>query len=227
LLAFLLVVIRLPETLPLEKRRSIDWKELIRSFMETFKPPRYLWGCYIALSVDLFAFSLGLRLLNGMLTKGYGYTPAMLGLMSAANIGTMAVAQILLGGIVDRIGYVKFLIISQLIGCGALAIMIISKSFLAIVATQLALGVSAAFWVPAQQAWIAVNVDPEKRAQAIGGLSSFRGLIAFPAPFIGGFLFDTYGFDLPILINLGIAMIDVVLIYMLVKERVRPDEGAL
>jgi len=69
-------------------------------------------------------------------------------------------------------------------------------------------------------------VDPERRAQAIGGFSTFRGLIAFPAPFIGGLLFDAYGFDVPILINLGIALIDVILIYMLVKERVRPDAVA-
>ena len=223
LLAFLLVVMRLPETLPPGKRGSVDWRGLTGSLAETFRPPRYLWGFYIAMSVDLFAFHLGYRLLNGMLARGYGYTPAMLGLMSAATIGATAIAQIPLGRLVDKVGYVKFLIISQLIACGVLAIFIVSKSFPAVVAAQIALGVSAAFWDPAEQAWIAVNVDPERRAQAIGGFSTFRGLIALPAPFIGGLLFDAYGFDVPILINLGIALIDVVLIYVLVKERVRPD----
>lgn len=226
LLAFLLVVMRLPETLPPEKKGSVNWRELTGSFVETLRPPRYLWGFYIAMSVDLFAFNLGYRLLNGMLASEYGYTPAMLGLISAATIGATAVAQIPLGRLVDRIGYVKFLIISQLIACVVLATFVVSKSFLAVVAAQIALGVSAAFWTPAEQAWIAVNVDPERRAQAIGGFSTFRGLIAFPAPFIGGLLFDAYGFDVPILINLGIALIDVILIYVLVKERVRPDAAA-
>ena len=57
----------------------------------------------------------------------------------------------------------------------------------------------------------------------MGGFSTFRGLIALPAPFIGGLLFDAYGFDIPMLINLGLALIDIALIYFLVKERVRPE----
>ena len=226
LISLLVVTMRLPETLSPGTTGSVDLRGLAGSFAETFRPPRYLWGFYIAMSVDLFAFNLGYRLLNGMLARGYGYNPAMLGLMTAATLGTTAIAQIPLGRLVDRVGYVKFLIISQLIACGVLATFIVSKSLLAVVAAQIALGVSAAFWNPAEQAWIAVNVDPERRAQAIGGFSTFRGLIAFPAPFIGGLLFDAYGFDVPMLINLGIALIDVVLIYVLVKERVRPDAVA-
>jgi len=226
LISLLVVTMRLPETLSTDTMGSINLRGLAGAFVETFRPPRYLWGYYIAMSVDLFAFNLGYRLLNGMLARGYGYTPAMLGLMSAASLGIMAVVQIPLGRLVDRVGYVKFLIISQLIACGALAAFVVSKSFLVVVAAQIALGVSSAFWDPAEQAWIAVNVDPERRGQAIGGFSTFRGLIAFPAPFIGGLLFDAYGFDVPMLINLGIALIDVVLIYVLVKERVRPDAVA-
>jgi len=223
LLAFLVVVMRLPETASKGTGDTVDWRALAGSLAETFRPPRYLWGYYIAMSVDLFAFSLGARLLFGMLTQGYGYTPAMLGLMSAAMTGTMALAQIPLGRIVDRIGYVKFMIISQVIACGVLATVFLSKSFPVLVAAQIAFGVSAAFWVPAEQAWIAINVDPERRAQAIGGYSTFRGLVAFPAPFIGGLLFDAYGFDVPILINLGLALLDIVLLYILVKDKVRPD----
>jgi MFS family permease len=118
---------------------------------------------------------------------------------------------------------VKFLILAQLVACGVIATFIVSKSFPVVIAAQIALGISAALWDPSELAWIAVNVDPERRAQAIGGFSTFRGLIAFPAPFIGGLLFDAYGFDVPMLINLGLALIDIILIYALVKERVRPE----
>ena len=223
LLSFLVVVLRLPETIFADITGSVNLRELTGSFMETFRPPRYLWGFYIAMSADLIAFNLGYRLLNGMLSQGYGYTPAMLGLITAANIGTTAVAQIPLGRLVDRIGYVKFLVISQLIASGALATLIVSKSFPVVVTAHIILGISAAFWEPAEWAWIAANVDPERRAQAIGGFSTFKGLIAFPAPFIGGLLFDAFGFDLPIFLNFSIALIDVVLIYALVQERVRPE----
>jgi MFS family permease len=68
------------------------------------------------------------------------------------------------------------------------------------------------------QAWIAKNVDPKERAQALGSYSTFRGLISFPAPFIGGALFDAYGFNTPIIMNLIIGLIDILLILKLIKD---------
>jgi MFS family permease len=87
LLSFLVVVMRLPETLSSSTTGALNLKELAGSFMEAFRPPRHLWGWYIAMTVDSFAFHLGFRLINGMLARGYGYTPAMLGLMSAVVLG--------------------------------------------------------------------------------------------------------------------------------------------
>ena len=223
LLAFLVAVMRLPETLSSSTKGTLNLKELAGSFVEAFRPPRHLWGWYIAMTVDSFAFHLGFRLLNGMLARGYGYTPTMLGLMSAVSIGTTALAQVPLGRLADRVGYVKFLILAQFVACGVIVTFIVSKSFPVVMVAQIALGISAALWDPSELAWIAVNVDPERRAQAMGGFSTFRGLIAFPAPFIGGLLFDAYGFDIPMIINLLLALIDIVLIYALVKERVRPE----
>jgi len=222
LLSLVLVVLRLPETMVRKGDPTVGVRQLAGSALEFLRPPRHLWGYYAAMSVDLFAFSLGYRLLNGMLTKGYGYTPAMLGVMSAVMTGTMALTQIPLGRIVDRIGYARFLFISQLLSCVVLGLTIYSKEYPVIIAAQRVMGVSASFWGPAEQAWIALNVDQESRAQAIGSYSTFRGLVAFPAPLIGGILFDRYGFDAPVGVNLALAFIDAILIIALIKDRVRP-----
>ncbi|RLI07640.1 hypothetical protein DRO42_07800 [Candidatus Bathyarchaeota archaeon] len=72
------------------------------------------------MTLDLFAFNLGYRLLYGMLTRSHGYTPYMLSLMSTAMTGAWAAAQIPLGRLVDRAGYRRFLIASQLLSCGIL-----------------------------------------------------------------------------------------------------------
>jgi hypothetical protein len=86
------------------------------------------------------------------------------------------------------------------------------------------LGAAAALWVPAEQAWIASNVEPEKRGQRMSSYSTFRGLLAFPAPMIGGALFDAFGFSVPILLNLVGAILDTTLIVALVRDRVAaPD----
>jgi MFS family permease len=90
-----------------------------------------------------------------------------------------------------------------------------------VVAANLLFGVANAFWIPAEQAWIAANVDPKQRAQALGSFSTFRGLIGLPAPIIGGILFDAYGINVPIAMNLLFAFLDGVVILIWVKDKRR------
>ncbi len=222
-ITLLMVLIRLPETRIRKTDSKISLGQLAGSLVDSLRPPRYLWGFYIAMSVDLIAFNMGYRLLYGMLSEGYGYTPYMLGIMSTVMIAANALSQIPLGKLVDRYGYVRFLFLSQIIACGVIGLMLYSKSFTVVLAAQALMGIAASFWGPAEQAWIASNVDPNKRAQAIGSYSTFRGLASLPAPFIGGILFDTYGFDIPMLLNMVLAFVDAVLILVLVKDRVLPS----
>jgi DHA1 family tetracycline resistance protein-like MFS transporter len=225
LFTILMVWRRLPETMAQKPDSRLSLRRLGGSLVGSLRPPRHLWGFYIAMSVDLIAFNMGYRLLFGMLAEGYGYTPYMLGVIMTVLTAANALSQIPLGKLMDRYGYVRFLFISQIIACGVIGLMLYSKSFIAVLAAQALMGVAASFWGPAEQAWIAINVDPDKRAQAIGSYSTFRGLASLPAPFIGGILFDAYGFDVPMLLNLILAFVDAILILVLVKDRVLPDEG--
>jgi MFS family permease len=203
---------------------KLSLRRLAGSFGGSLKPPRYLWGFYIAMSVDLIAFNMGYRILFGMLAEGYGYTPYMLGVVMTVFTAANALSQIPLGKLVDRYGYARFLFISQILACATIGLMLYSKSYTVVIAAQVLMGVAASFWGPAEQAWIATNVDPDKRAQAIASYSTFRGLASLPAPFIGGLLFDAYGFDVPMLANLVLAFVDGILIRVLVKDRVLPTE---
>lgn len=222
--SLLVTVLRIEETRERATSASFTLSQVWGSLLDTFRPPSYLWGFYVAMSVDLFAFSVGWRLINGMLTDAFSFTPGMLGLMIAANAGTMALFQIVLGRYLDRVGYVKYLVISQILSCILLASMLLNQSFPVVMAANILMGFSAAFWGPAEQAWIAQNVDPEERAKSIGGYSTFRGLVALPGPFIGGILYDAYGYHMPVLVNLVLAVIDVGLIAFLVRDRVRPEK---
>ena len=179
------------------------------------------------MSVALFAFSVGWRLINGMLADVYGFTPGMLGLMNAVNTGTMAIFQMVLGGHVDRYGYKKFLTISQIISSCLLAVLLFFPSYPVAIGASILMGLGAAFWMPAEQAWVAKNVDPEQRAKAIGGYSTFRGLVALPGPFIGGIVYDIYGYHGPLAINLTLAVIDVFLLWFLVKDNAREENELL
>jgi MFS family permease len=144
----------------------------------------------------------------------------MLSLLTTAMMGAWAFTQIPLGRVVDRVGYRRFLAVAQSIGCGTLLLLLASKRLEVVLISQIIIGVSAGMWVPAEEAWIASNVAPEERGQAIASYSTFRGLLSFPAPFIGGALYDAFGFNVPILLNLIGAFIDVILIVLFVKEKV-------
>jgi len=220
LLSLLMVQLKLAETKRREDGTRITGSHLAKALVDALKPPPHLRGFYLSMTVDAFVFGLGHRLLFGMLTKSYGYTPYMLSLMATAMTGAWAVTQIPFGRIVDRAGYRRFLVVSQLISCGLLAGLLVSKRLEVVLIMQAVLGVAAAMWVPAEQAWIASNVAPEERGHAIACYSTFRGLLSFPAPFIGGALYDAFGFDVPILLNLIGAFVDVILIVSLVKDKV-------
>jgi len=222
--SLLVTTLRIGETRGRTASASFTLSQVWGSLLDTFRPPRYLWGFYVAMSVDLFAFSVGWRLINGLLTEAFSFTPGMLGLMTAVNAGTMALFQVVLGRYVDRVGYVKYLAISQALSCILLASLLINQSFPVAMAANVLMGFSAAFWAPAEQAWIAQNVDPVERAKSIGGYATFRGLVALPGPLIGGILYDEYGYHMPMLVNLVLAAIDVGLIVFLVRDRVRPEE---
>jgi len=226
-LSLIVTVFKIDETHEPSGDASFTVKEAFTSILDTFRPPRYMWGYYFAMSVDLFAFSVGWRLINGMLADVYGFTPGMLGLMNAANTGTMALFQIVLGRHVDRYGYKNFLTISQIISSCLLAMLLFFPSYQVAIAASVMMGLGAAFWMPAEQAWVAKNVDPEQRAKSIGGYSTFRGLIALPGPFIGGIIYDLYGYQGPIAINLTLAVIDVFLLWFLVKDNAREESGLL
>ncbi|MCX6643518.1 MAG: MFS transporter, partial [Candidatus Bathyarchaeota archaeon] len=151
----------------------------------------------------------------------YGYTPGMIGLYLTAMTLTWALLQIPFGRLSDRFGYTRFMALSQFTACIMLGICIYSKAFEYIFVAHLILGLANAFWMPAEQAWIAANVDPAERGKALSNFSAFRGFLAIPAPMIGGWLFDAYGFDIPIAFNLVLAFLDGVLILLVVKDKPR------
>lgn len=225
-ISLMLVAGRLPET-----RDGVSAKltltRTVGALTGVLHPPRYIWGFYLVMSLDLFAFGMGVRLLNGMLTKSYGYATYQLGLLAAAMMGGMAIAQAPLGRFVDKIGYAKYLASSQFTASITLIMLLFSKSFAMVFVALFILGLANALWMPAEQAWIAKNVDPSERAQAIARFSTFRGLMSFPAPFVGGILFDLYGFDVPIAMNLIIAFVDGIIILLVVKDNALQERRRL
>jgi MFS family permease len=215
--SLILVTLSLKETQTPSGENGFTLLDTFKPLLLSFKPAPHLRGFYVTMAVDLFAFGLGYRLLNGMLSESYGYTPYMLGLMSTVRIGVMAVSQIIVGRFVDRIGYHRCLAASQTLACVFLGMIVYSKSFPFILGSSVLMGFASALWMPAEQSWIVRNVKSEERAQSIGGYATFRALFSFPGPAIGGYLYEVFGFDVPIMANLVLWLFNTVMILILVK----------
>jgi len=213
-----LIAIALSETLPSEGGTSLRASELLTFLRRIITPPARLRSFYIAVTIDMFAFGTGAHILPGLLTNTYHFTPFQLGLMSSVSSATWAISQLFFGRQVDKRGCVPFLILSEAIGVVVTGGWLVAKSFEAFIALQVLWGLLAATWVPAFMAWITNSVPESQRAEEIGRLGAFRGLLSFPAPYVGGLLYEAIGFRGPILANLIGAAIVIVLLWLFVGE---------
>lgn len=127
-------------------------------------------------------------------------------------------SQIPIGKLMDRHGRKPFLLLSELMGITTLLGWLFSRDFVSFAIFQISFGVMIAAWVPTTTAILADSVSKEKRAEAMGRLQAFRGLLAFPAPYVGGLLYDALGFHPPVVANLIGSVTAFILIFKLVKE---------
>jgi len=217
----LLVVVFVQETLDKKPRVEVRsekkrWPNVLR---EMFWPESHLRGFYVALVVDAFAWGLGGSILYGMLVTSFGFSTYELGLLSATFSLSLVVSQIPFGKLIDRYGRKLFLLISEVLFAFSVFGWFLSSNFVHFVVFQVPFGVSVAAWIPTVSAFLADHASKERRAEAMGKLVAFRGILAFPAPYIGGLLYDAGGFRVPLFFNFLGAIVAFVLLFVLVQER--------
>ena len=222
-LALIVVVRYLRETLRQATRR-VSAGQVGQALLTILVPPRRLRGLYWALAVDSFVWGLGWTILYGMLTDAFGFTTFQIGLLSSIVSISWTLSQMPIGWVIDRFGSKPLMILSELMGIPLVLGWMLSSTFLAFAFLQIGFGVMAATWVPAQRALIANSVVEEERGEALGRLAAFQGLIGFPAAFIGGLLYDHFGYQAPLLANLVGAGISALVVTLVVKEPSR-EEG--
>jgi MFS family permease len=225
-MGLLLILRYLRDTL---KRRQgpLAWSDLRSALAGMVVPPRNLRSFYWAMALDTLVWGLGSALLFGMLSETYQFTTTQLGIMSSLLSITWTLFQLPIGRLIDRYGCKPMMVFSEALGIPIVAGWLFSSSFPAFAFLHACFGVMAATWVPAQRALLANSVSEHQRGEAMGRLAVFRGLIGFPAPYIGGLLYDHYGFQAPVLANLvGVFIVTGVLVFA-IKEPSREEEGLL
>jgi MFS family permease len=208
----------LKETLVSQSRRPLAFDPLKGVFRGILVPPDKLRGFYIAVAVDAFAWGTGWGILYGLLSEVHHFTVSQLGIMSCLSSVGWAVFQMPVGKLIERYGCVKSIILSEAGGVILMVGWLYATTFQTFALLQILFGFTIATWLPATMTWIANSVPKEKMAEEIGRLNAFRGLVGFLAPYIGGLVYEAFGFRGPITMNLMGAITVLILIAMLVHE---------
>ena len=199
----LLLAFGVRETLAERRRARLAQDEIRRLTVGVLAPPRALRGFYLAVVTDAFFSGFGVTLLYGFFSDRYGFSPVQFGVMTTAYSAAWALMQLPAGHWVDQGKPKELLVISEVLYAGAALIWLVSARFEVLVGSMALVGVVSALWSPALYGWLYARVPMRRRAEEMGRLNALTGLFAFPAPWIGGILYERFGFAVPISITLG------------------------
>lgn len=217
LISFSLVARYLRETRRVSSAKT-DWHSVLSVVRRAWIPPRELRGFFIASAFDSFSWGMGFGILYGLLTREYGFTTGQLGILSSIINLSWALFSLPVGRFVDRLGTKGMLVFSESLGTPLMLVWMTQTRFEIFAASMVIFALTAATWIPTRNTYIAHVVEPARRGEIFGRLAAFGGLVAFPSAFVGGFVYDHFGFAAPFIGNLIGSVITVLVLVFFVRE---------
>jgi MFS transporter, DHA1 family, multidrug resistance protein len=189
------------------------------SFREAFRLPRASTGFYGALAMDAFAFNVTTSIIYAMLAERFGFTGSDIGLIVAVWYLAMLVSQYPSTRLLLKIGAKKTVILSEALGTLLMAGWAVSSQLPEFIVLSIVFGVSVTTWVPAVQTMMMVHAPARERGGVGGKVAAFRGLVAFPGPIIGGLIYQTFGYEGPVLFSTVMTVITILLMIRYLPSR--------
>jgi MFS family permease len=171
------------------------------------RPPPEVRTLYWIGAMDSFSWGLAAGIIYGLIAAEFRFSNVQLTGIAAAWALSFALFLPPTAAFVNRIGLRKVMIFSESLGVPIMLGWLFATRIEHFLLVSVLNGMTAATWVPTTQAYLADWLPKERRARAVGGFAAFRGLVAFPAPFLGGLLYDTFGYAAPIIANLTGAIV--------------------
>jgi MFS family permease len=200
------------------------WGAMWRFLQRAWLPPHDLRWFFIASALDTFAWAMGFGLLYGLLFKEFGFTTTQLGILAGVSSLTWALTSMPIGRLIDRFGAKPVMAISEALGVPLMLIWITQSDFLVFAASMVLFAITAATWVPARSTYLTQVVVPARRGEIFGRLSAFSSLLGFPSAYLGGWLYDQYGFTAPLIGNMIFAAVTcAVLVLRVPTPRLAPQ----
>jgi len=192
------------------------------SLRKSFSIPRGSWGYFSALAMDAFTFGITTTIIYAMIQAKFGYSDAQIGVMVSVFSLAIILSQYPATKLLLVLGGRRTIAFSEALGTVLMAGWAVAGSFPAFLLLSVVFGASVSTWVPGVQSLVMSN-SPEHERGGIGGkVAAVRGLVAFPAPILGGFLYQSLGYEVPVIASAVGTAITVVLLLKYVPER--PEE---
>jgi MFS family permease len=196
------------------------------SLREAFTIPRSSLGYYGALAMDAFAFGITTNIIYAMVQSQFAFSSVDIGVLVTVWYMAMLASQYPATKVLIWLGPKKTLILSESLGTLLMAGWALSSTLPEFVILSVVFGVSVTTWVPGVSSLLMTHAPPKTRGGVGGKVAAFRGLVAFPAPIIGGFLFQYLGYEAPLLASLLGTLVCVVLMFRFLPGRQMPRVGA-
>ena len=205
-LGLLIMKIYLRETLKpaVEETEKKSFLEEVKGFLV---PEKGIGRLYAILLVMGFGYGTGFSLFYGTLVDSYGFTELQLGLLSTAFNISWGLSSIPIGKLTDRVGKKPMLMVSWVMAMISLLGFLTFRSFPAFLFFEVVRGLDPSFWVPAWMALISEKVSSERLSTALGKIDATARLAMIPAPWLGGLLYEAWGFGAPLAVQLGCLLI--------------------
>ena len=147
---------------------------------------------------DAFFGGLVAGIIYGIWAKAFGLTSGDIGLIVGTLYISVLVWQYPSTRLLLRMGPRKTLAFSEFLTVIAFAGWMVSVSLPFLMLMSAIFGASIATWVPSFQSLIMARAPPEQKGSIAGKFAAFRGIVAFPAPAIGGLLYQAFGYYVPV-----------------------------
>ena len=185
-----------------------------------------LRGILAVTTVDSFAWTVTILIIYGMAAERYRFTNADLGIIVGVWAVVFAGAALPVGKLVERYGSRRMILFSEALGIPVFLGWFVATTREGFALVSVANGLAAATWVPAWQTLIANSVEDHVRAEVTGKLSAARGLLSFPAPLLGGYLYGTYGYGAPILASFVGVLVAIAFVLRFVHDPPTPPAAS-
>jgi DHA1 family tetracycline resistance protein-like MFS transporter len=172
------------------------------SLRQSLAVPRGLVRTFIPFAMDAFTFGIGGSIIYGLWSSALGLSETEIGLIASVLAASIAATQYASAKILLRFGPRYTLAFSEFLTVVVLLGWLLAPVFPVLLALAVVFGFSVSTWLPSLSSMMTTTAPAEERGSVFGKMAFFRGLAGAPAPFIGGYLFASFGYSVPVFLSL-------------------------